>query len=301
MELIMTTDLAKSLPKSIDFNHQQLKTELLEKLTYYKSLVVTEDSISSAKKDRAALNKLKTALDDKRKEVKNDCLTPFETFEKKVKELISMIDDPINAIDLQVKAFEDQKKAEKEKQIIAFYIANIGDLLSLLPFEKLNNARWLNATYKMADIEKEISDVIFKVKNDIAIIEAMGLGCEQQMLDKYLSTLNMSEALAEKTRFEEQQKRLKEYEESRRKAQEAAKEPEPKYINTTFKDVAEPQEPQEYIPEPEQCPQRSQAVEEAKTISVTFRDTTADFRREMSALCAKHGIKYGWAKKEDIE
>ncbi|MGX8701546.1 DUF1351 domain-containing protein [Caproiciproducens sp.] len=307
MELIMTTDLAKELPKQIDFNHEQLKTELSEKLKYYNALVVTEDSIKSAKDDRAKLNKLKTALDDKRKEVKKDCLTPFEDFEKKVKELIGMIDEPITAIDTQLKVFDEQKKAEKEGQIKAFYLANIHELETLLPLEKIYNPKWLNSGYKMADIADEITKTIFKVKNDINIIKAFGVECEQQMLDTFLRTLDMSAAMAEKTRWEEQQKRLKEYEESQRKAAaekaaEESKQPAPQVIETTFSEPTQAAQPQQsYIPEPDECPQPIVPDEPRKTISVTFHDTTADFRHEMGALCTKYGIKYGWAKREDLQ
>ena len=305
MELIMTTDLAKVLPKSIDFNHSQLKTELSEKLTYYKNLVVTEGSIPAAKKDRAALNKLKTALDDKRKEVKRDCLNPFEDFEFRVKELIAMIDDPINTIDSQLKNFEEQKKSDKEKQIHDFFIENVGDLLALLPLKKIYNPKWPNAGYKMADIGKEITEAIFKTKNNINIIKAFNSDCEQQMLDKYLDTLDMGAAMAEKTRFEEQQKRLKDYEESQRKAAaeksvEAQKATEPQVIEATYSEPAQAEQPQQsYIPEPEQCAPVQQ--EQLKTISVTFQNTTADFRHEMGVLCLNHRVKYGWTKREDLE
>lgn len=298
MELIMTTDLAKVLPKSIDFNHEQLKTELAEKLMYYKNLVVTEDSIKSAKADKATLNKLRTALDDKRKEVKKDCLTPYEEFERNVKELIGMIDEPISTIDNQIKVFDEQTKAAKKKQINDFYLANIGDLLPLLSIAKIWNDRWLNVSYKMTDIEKEITDTIFKVKNSINIIKAFGIDCEQQMLDTFLRTLDMGAAMSEKTRWEEQQKHLKEYEESQRKATEAQKAQEPQAVEATFSESTQSAQPQQlYIPEPDECPER----EQPKTISVTFRNTTADFRHEMGALCQKYGIKYGWAKKEDLQ
>ncbi|QEY34643.1 DUF1351 domain-containing protein [Caproiciproducens galactitolivorans] len=297
MELIMTTDLAKVLPRSIDFNHEQLKAELSQKLDYYNNLVVTEDSIKSAKADKVTLNKLRAALDDKRKEVKKDCLTPYEDFERKVKELICMIDKPIAAIDGQIKAFDEQKRSEKQDEIMRFFCEKIGDLEPLLPFEKIFNPRWLNATYKMSDIEKEITETIFKVRNNINIIKAFDVDCEQQMLDKYLETLDMSAAMAEKTRWEEQQKRLKEYEESQRKAQEAVKTAPDETTSEQKETSPEQPAPQSYIPEPEQC----HAREQLKTISVTFHDTTAEFRHGMHDLCVKYGIKYGWAKKEDLE
>ena len=295
-ELKMETDLSKALPKSIKFNYEELKKQLADGLDYYNNLVVTEDSIKGAKKDKAQLNKLKTALENARKDVKNQCLAPYEEFATQEKELVSMIDAPIQSISDQMQKFDDAKKQEKQDQIKAFYFANIHDLESLLPLEKIWNPKWLNATYKMADISDEITKTIFKVKNDLNIIKAFGVECEQQMIDKYLDTLDMSAAMAEKTRWEEQQKKIKEYEE----AQTIVIDGTPGHDlcdakpgdNVVFADS--PESPShEYIPEPEQC---APIKPLAKTISVTFEDTTADFRHEMHDLCVKYGIKYGWAK-----
>lgn len=290
MELIMTTDLEKSLPQKIDFNYEAIKSELSEKLERYNSLVVTEDSISAAKKDKAALNKLKTALEDRRKEVKKDCLRPYEEFEQKIKELVGMIDAPVVAIDGQIKAFDEIKKAEKRADIQGFYADDIGDLAPLLPFDKVFDPRWLNVTYKIEDAQKEIADRIFKTRNDIGIIKAMNLNGEQQVLDVYLRTLDMSAALAEKTRLEAQQKRMEEYEAARQKAaQEAPQEP---------KTVVQAVSP---VQERTQAPcvtfdDTSEPPEEPKTIKVVFYDTTEAFRHDMRALTEKYGVKYGGLK-----
>src|SRR5574344_92356 len=56
MQLILKTDLEKQIPAKIEWNNDELKTELSEKLKDYKNLVVTEDTIQSAKGDRAELN-----------------------------------------------------------------------------------------------------------------------------------------------------------------------------------------------------------------------------------------------------
>jgi|GEM_PF-165548 hypothetical protein len=313
-ELKMETDLSTALPKSIKFNFEELKKQLSDGLDYYNSLVVTEDSIKGAKKDKAQLNKLKTALENARKDVKNQCLTPYEEFAKQEKELVDMIDAPIQSISDQMQKFDDAKKQEKQDQIKAFYLANIHDLESLLPLEKIWNPKWLNATYKTADISDEITKTIFKIKNGINIIKAFGVDCEQQMLDKYLDTLDMSAAMAEKTRWEEQQKKIKEYEEAQRKAKEeeerkAAEKAKAQAIvinGTPGHDLCDAKPGDDvvfggnvetaennYIPEPEQCVPIKPLT---KTISVTFEDTTADFRHEMHDLCVKYGIKYGWAK-----
>ena len=211
MELILKTDVRASMPEIIEFNYEELQVQLGERLEKYRTLVVAEDGIKAAKSDRAALNKLRSALEDSRKGVKADCLRPYEAFEVKIKALTGMIDGAIRNIDTQVKGFEEAKKQEKRAEIEAFFAANIGDLAELLPLEKLWNPKWLNATAKITAVQEEILTAINRAKNDIGIIRAMRVGCEAQMIDRYLQTLDMSAALAEKTRFEEQQKKLAEY------------------------------------------------------------------------------------------
>jgi hypothetical protein len=303
MELIMKTDLAKAIPQAIEFNYDELKAQLPERLTYYNNLVVTEESIKSAKADKATLNKLLTAFEDARKEVKRDCLKPYEDFNSKESELAGMIREAVTSIDSQVKTFDEQKKAEKRERVVTFYADSIGNLDPLVTLDKVWEPRWMNATYKMADIEKEITDIVFKVKNNISIIKAFDVGCEQQMLDVYLKNLDFSAAIAEKTRWEEQQKRLKEYEESQKKAREETEhkaaaictvEPASVEEKAAAHDYIEAQIAEStHIPEPDECPPMQKAT---KTIQVEFRDTTADFRHEMRNLCDKYGIAYGWAK-----
>ena len=50
----------------------------------------------------------------------------------------------------------------------------------------------------MEDIEKEIADAVFKVGNDLKIIRVTCGDYAAQVTDKYLQTLDMSAALAEK-------------------------------------------------------------------------------------------------------
>ena len=48
MQIKVTTDLSV-IPQKIDFNSEEIKSELAPKLEFYKNLVVTEDSIKDAK------------------------------------------------------------------------------------------------------------------------------------------------------------------------------------------------------------------------------------------------------------
>ena len=71
-----------NLPEIIENNGEEVKAWLAEVMQKYDGLVVTPESIRSAKDDKAKLNKLRTALEERRKEVKRDYLAPYMAFEE---------------------------------------------------------------------------------------------------------------------------------------------------------------------------------------------------------------------------
>lgn len=206
MEVRLTPAIEQVIPPQISFNFEEIKSELAGKLQVYQNMVVTESGIREAKADRANLNKFKAALADSRKAVKAQWNQPLSDFEGKMKELERMVDEPIGAIDRQVKAYDEAKKQDKRQQIERFFEGAVGDLEEVLPLSKIWNDRWLNATYPMKDIEKEIVERIRKTHSDIGIIVAMQLPCCDQMLSTYLETLDMSRAMEEKHKYEQAQK-----------------------------------------------------------------------------------------------
>ena len=206
MEVRLTPAIEQVIPPQISFNFEEIKSELAGKLQVYQNMVVTESGIKEAKADRANLNKFKSALADSRKAVKAQWNQPLSDFEGKMKELERMVDEPIGAIDRQVKAYDEAKKQDKRQQIELFFEGAVGDLEEVLPLSKIWNDRWLNATYPMKDIEKEIIERIRKTHSDIGIIVAMQLPCCDQMLSTYLETLDMSRAMEEKHKYEQAQK-----------------------------------------------------------------------------------------------
>ena len=206
MEVRLTPAIEQVIPPQISFNFEEIKSELAGKLQVYQNMVVTESGIKEAKADRANLNKFKSALADSRKAVKAQWNQPLSDFEGKMKELERMVDEPIGAIDRQVKAYDEAKKQDKRQQIERFFEGAVGDLEEVLPLSKIWNDRWLNATYPMKDIEKEIVERIRKTHSDIGIIVAMQLPCCDQMLSTYLETLDMSRAMEEKHKYEQAQK-----------------------------------------------------------------------------------------------
>lgn len=207
----MELDVQYQELQPISFNYDQLKVELANKLTFYKGLSYSEDEIRTAKADRATLNKLREAIENRRKEVKKEYLKPCEAFETKIKEIVAMIDEPILLIDGQVKAFENKVKEEKRAEITAIYETNVGDLKDLLPLFKIWDEKWLNATASIKSVTDTITAKIESARSDLDVITGLKSEFELQIKDAYLRELNLSVALQEKTRLEEQKAKLEAY------------------------------------------------------------------------------------------
>jgi hypothetical protein len=217
MEFVMGNSL-EALPKTIDFNFEELKTQLASSLELYTGLVVTDDGIKSAKEDRAKLNKLREALETKRKEVKKECMAPYTDFEGKVKELVGLIDKPIAAIDAQLKTYEEQRRADKRAAVKEIYDDTIGTLYPLLPFDKLWRDEWYNTGVSMKKIRDAIITAETKAASDLEVLATVESEFAEAVKIKYLEHLDLNEALLERARLQERAKRLREYEEQRAKA-----------------------------------------------------------------------------------
>lgn len=245
MEFEMVTDM-ETFPKTIDFNFEALKAGLAERLELYRGLVVTEDGIKTAKEDRAKLNKLREALEAKRKEVKKECMLPYTSFEAKVKELVGLIDQPIAAIDGQLKAFEDQRRAEKRRAVLEIYDETIGELRTLLPFERLWQDAWYNTGVSVKKIREAIVAVEAKAASDLEALATVESEFAEAVKLKYLETLDLNAALLERARLRERAKHLREYEELR--AGDAAKQQEPERTQENAPQMPEASaEPQEAV------------------------------------------------------
>ena len=210
-------------PASVEFNYAELKKEIAERTLPYKGLIVTEDAIPTAKADLAKLRKLEKAIDDRRKDVKKEYNAPYMEFEKKIKDILSDIQEAEQNIDSQVKGFEKQAEDEKLSQIQKFFGLAFGELAKDVRFEKVYNPKWLNKGYKMAEIEEEIAAASNKLHADIDVVKGLKSPHEAALMRTLFKSLDLGEALWE-------HKTLVELEE-RRKAEELAKqaavEPEP--------------------------------------------------------------------------
>lgn len=175
---------------SIDCNFQELKEALAVQMTAYTSLEITEDSQKEAKKDLATLRKIRKAVEDKRIAVKKEYMKPYTEFEAQEKDLLSVIDEPINMIDNKLKQFESARIAEKEKHLHELYEQNIGEYGDYLPYMAVAREKWINTTYADKDVLYDISESITRVRSDINVIKALNSEIEEECLKAYKESGN---------------------------------------------------------------------------------------------------------------
>ncbi len=216
MELIIKDFKATEI---ITFNYEELKKELQEKLHKYSNVTYDDSAISLAKKDKANLNKLKTAIEDKRKEIKAQCLEPYNDFEVKVKDIVNMIDKPVQQIDVQIKEYDLKVKEEKRAEIQKHFDLVVDDLTLFIKLDSIFNPKWLNVTYSMSNIFNEIDITLGKIREDLAVINGLQSEFEIELKNIYLNTMDLSQVLRKKSELEERKKALEELEQKKREAE----------------------------------------------------------------------------------
>lgn len=237
------------IPERIEFNYDELKNEIINLTGKYTGIAYTEEQIKEAKADKARLSKLKKAMNDERIRLERDYMAPFTEFKDQVNDLIKIVDGPIKEIDGQLKRYEEDRKARKEEEILA-YIDSIGGVPGSIAPEKLFSSKWLNATYSMAAIKGEIDAAVDQIRENLDTLN----GLEEFSINAilvYQDTLSLPAALAEVKR--QKNIRTMNEEAERRRAEREAE----KRIDTAAQIPVTPADPPETRePEPEEDPRQ---------------------------------------------
>ena len=261
--------------KAIEWNYDELKAELSQKLEQYKGLVYTEDQIKEAKADRAKLNALATAIDDERKRIKKQCLQPYEQFEAQIKDLLAVIKEPVALIDSQIKGYEEEKKQKKLEEVKALFEKlkdAAGEELGFVGFEQIFEDKFLNASLSLKMVETVINNKFNAIKHDINTIAELK-DYTFEATEVYKETLNLNTAL-EKAKYMVDMAERKKAEEEKREQEK----------NEEIKEVAP--DPQEATEEPAADVKREWtafeaylSTEEAKMLAAWLKLNNIKIRR----------------------
>lgn len=221
IELLVSTENG-----SIVTNMEGIKKNLAAGLEEYKHMVFTEESKKEAKDTVASLRKLKKDVNAKKIEVKKHYMAPYEEFETQAKELMSLIDEPINYIDEQIKEFERKRVEERKALIRELYdgiLQEHEDVKRFIPLERIYDTKWENATTTKKAINEAILENVTHVEKDLATIKDMQSEFEDKGIEAYERCLELSDAIYMMNQYEKQKQEILRRQEEQRKAEEEAK------------------------------------------------------------------------------
>lgn len=207
----------------ITSNFEDIKKAATDKAAEYKGIVVTKDTTKDAKADIAELRRYQKDINERKKEVKDSYMQPYDEFEKQCKEVIGILEVPIDLMDKQVKEFEQTQRNERKAAIKDYFDNKIGDI-DFISFDDVFVLTWIsNMSTTMKSIKAEIDGRINTVKQDLDAIKAFGSEVEEKAISAYKASKKLADAITIINDYQKQKAAILAQEEARRKAEEERK------------------------------------------------------------------------------
>lgn len=207
------------VPGTIAFNFEELKAKVEAAVEPYKAMIVTEDGIQNAKKDRAYLNKFITTIEDYRKKEKKKFMAPFDVFEVQEQQLVKIVQDAVANIDIQIKASESAAKEAKRAAITKYFESKAFTIVTL---DRIFDQQWLNVSTSTRQWTEDIDNTIERIKFDLDTIDNMAVNDRTTLRGFYMEYLDLKKAKEQYDRNEERIKAAAELEAQRELARQAA-------------------------------------------------------------------------------
>ena len=280
LSLVLAQPVEQLVPLLIKWNNEELMLQVEQRLARFEGVTYTAEQVGEAKKEKAALNAFIKALNDERIRIGKVYATPMDKFKGEVDEVISRVKSVIEGIDVQLRAYEETRIAEKQEKILEYFKGVIGDFSGLIPYERIHNPKWLNASVRDAAVFAEIDKIIADATSAITAIEALHSEDEATLKAYYFRTLDLGAALMEHDRLKNERARIAEMQ--ARKEAEAKARAEAEAKSTTPVTVVEP------IPE---VP--ASAASAPATTTLDFRvEATVEQLKALRDFLISNGIKF---------
>ena len=181
---------------------QIISDEIDKEVEYALSLSCNEETVKEVKNARAKLNKIKTSLEEKRKEVKNAVMNPYNEFEYIYNELIKdKLGKADETLKYRINEIEYTQKLAKENELRTFVEEHCKANGVHIDFEKIGLNITLSAS--MSSLKEQAKTFIEKVASELKLIEQEEFSSE--ILYEYNQTLDYVDA---KTKVLERHKQI---------------------------------------------------------------------------------------------
>ena len=191
-------DVEYKLP-TISYDLSELKEQISTIKETYGTATFTSDEVDTAKSLRKQLNKLSKSLSRKRIDLTKEIKDPISKFENEVKLLETDVKQTSEHINKQIKKFKGKDEEEKKQEILE--IDNYDPKYGW-------NDKWLNKSYKLTQIEKDIDALARVYSSHKAIILSL---CSNELdTGKYYDLLDEGCDIEEITSIIDDDKEVKE-------------------------------------------------------------------------------------------
>lgn len=176
-------------------NFAEVKEWLTQELAPYESMIVTEESIASAKTLRANIRKVADSINQQKISVKKAWLAPFTTFEGESKELYDLCQKSVTNLDVQIKNMENAKREEKLARLKTVFDENAVGITDYVTWDSIVSPKWGNASASEKAAVEEITTILRQVREDLDTIRSLNSEWEEALLDEYAATHNVRDAI----------------------------------------------------------------------------------------------------------
>lgn len=187
-------------PSSIEANFDALEKRVRKTVELYEGAtydLTKADKIKEAKNDRSYLNGLKSEIEERRKAVKREYNKPLAAFEKRCKEITSIIDGASDGIKAQLDEAEERRRAGTRAALEAHYREFAELLAPVVPYERLHDDKWLNKSFGEVKAKKALEEKVSAVARDWDTLKAQrGSMAHYEVAERELfRTLDLGSAL----------------------------------------------------------------------------------------------------------
>lgn len=187
-------------PSVISANFDAMEASIRAKVADYEGAkydLTKDESIKEAKNDRHYLNGLKNEIEERRKAVKREYNKPLAAFEKRCKEITSIIDGASDGIKAQLDGAEERRRAGARAALEAHYREFAELLAPVVPYERLHDDKWLNKSFGEVKAKKALEEKVSAVARDWDTLKAQrGSMAHYEVAERELfRTLDLGSAL----------------------------------------------------------------------------------------------------------
>lgn len=216
MEIIVSKDALNGLT-----NYDELIAYAHEQVKPYESLAVTEEELGTAKNVSARMKKIGKAASDLRIQTEREHKAKIELTLNQLKEITNIFTSAADKIDRQVKEITNARKEAKRKELLDYFILNVGEAEPYIAFADIEDPKWQNATVSIEESKSQIDEIISRYKQDVLALNSLSTDPTilAALKGEFKRTKSLSAVLQYKQRIESERRMEEERIKARREAE----------------------------------------------------------------------------------